>query len=195
MQRLLASQRWQQGGRRPLNAQSVGQRESRSLDTGAYQTLAEFAIALSGFVGLVVAFRQREGRFHPADDFRIFIALVPALAGAFLALLPVGLDMLVLEPVTTLVLSSVIYAAVVLLVLLVIAIKNGRLPPDAKAVLSRPLTLFFYALFGFSVVANLANAMSLFGEPRGGVYFLGIVAILVNSATVFARIVFIRPTA
>jgi len=165
----------------------------QALDTGAYQTLAEFAIALSGFVGLVVAFRRREGRFHPADDFRIFIALIPGLVGAFLALLPVGLDMLVIEPATTLIVCSLIYAAVVLLVVVVIAIRNRRLPPDARAVLSRPLTSFFYALFGFSVLANLANAMSFFGEPRSGVYFLGIVAILVNSATVFARIVFIRP--
>ncbi len=165
------------------------------LETGPYQTLAEFAIALAGFVGLVVAFRRREGRFHPADDFRIFIALVPSLAGAFLALLPVGLDLLALAPATTLISSSVSYAVVVMLVLIAVVTRNRRLPPDAKAVLSRPLTMFFYALFGLAILGNLANATSLFGEPRSGVYFLGIMAILINSATVFARIVFIRPAA
>jgi hypothetical protein len=165
------------------------------LDTGAYQTLAEFAIALAGFVGLVVVFRRREGRLHPADDFRIFIALVPCLAGAFLALLPVGLDLLVLKPATTLILSSIMYAAFVSLFLVMVAIRIGSLPPDARAVLSRPLTLFFYALIGSSVAANLANALSLFGAPYSGVYFFGIMAILVNSATVFARIVFVRPAA
>jgi hypothetical protein len=46
-----------------------------------------------------------------------------------------------------------------------------------------------------SVAANLLDAVSLFGEPRGGVYFFGIVALLANCATVFARIVFIRPAA
>jgi len=168
---------------------------AKNLDTSPYQTLAEFSISLSGFVGLVVAFRRREGRFHPADDFRIFIALVPGLIGAFLALLPVGLDMLGLEPAVTLILSSSAYAAVVVLVLLVISMRNRRLPPDARTVLSRPLTFFFYTMFGFLVIANLANALSFFGEPRSGVYFFGIVAILINSATVFARIVFIRPTA
>jgi hypothetical protein len=164
-------------------------------DTGAYQSLAEFSIALAGFVGLVVVFRRREDRFHPADDFRIFIALVPSLAGAFLALLPVALDLLVLEPSTTWTLSSVTYAAVVLFFLVVIAIRISRLPPDARVVLSRPLTVFFYALLGSSVAANFLNALSFFGTPSSGVYFLGIMAILVNSATVFARIVFIRPAA
>jgi len=182
------------GWRTPLNADPLEPGE-RALDTGPYQTLAEFAIALAGFVGLVVVFRRREGEFHPADDFRIFIALVPCLAGAFLALLPVGLDLLFFEPATTLIFSSIMYATVVVLVLLVVVIRNVRLPPDARSVLSRPLTLFFYALFASSVVANLVNAMSLFGEPRSGVYFLGIMAMLVNSATVFARIVFVRPAA
>ena len=165
------------------------------LDSAAYQTLAEFAIALAGFVGVVVVFRRGEGRLHPADDFRIFIALVPSLAAAFLALLPVGLDLLVLKPATTLIFSSIMYAALVVLLLLVVVVRIGRLPPDARAVLSRPLTLFFYALLGLSAATNLLNAMSLFGEPRSGVYFLGIVAILINSATVFARMVFIRPAA
>jgi len=165
------------------------------LDTGAYQTLAEFSIALAGFVGLVVAFRRREGRFHPADDFRIFIALVPSLAGAFLAFLPVALDLLALEPATTLTLSSVTFSATVLLFLVVVSIRRRGLPLDARAVLSRPLTAFFYALLGSSVAANLLNALSFFGAPNSGVYFLGIMAILVNSATVFARIVFIRPAA
>lgn len=164
-------------------------------DTGAYQALAEFAIALAGFVGLVVAFRRREGKFHPADDFRIFIALVPSLAAAFLALLPVALDLLVLEPATALTFSSLIYVIVVTLVLLAVVVRNRRLSPEARAVLSRPLTLFFYVLFGSFVMANLLNALSVFGEPRSGVYFLGIMAVLVNSATVFARIVFIRPAA
>ena len=139
------------------------------IDTGAYQSLAEFAIALAGFVGVVVVFRRREGRLHPADDFRIFIALVPSLAGAFLALLPVGLDLLLLEPVTTLIVSGIMYAAVVAPLLLVVAVRAGRLPADARAVLSRPLTLFFYTLLGSSAAANLLNATSLLGEPRSGV--------------------------
>jgi hypothetical protein len=165
------------------------------LDTDAYQTLAEFGIALAGFVGVVVVFRRREGHLHPADEFRIFLALVPSLAAAFLALLPVGLDMLSLEPATTLILSGAMYATVVLFLLVIVATKMGRLPSDARAVVSRPLTLVFFSLLGVSAGANLLSALSLFGGPNGGVYFLGIMAILVVSATVFARIVFIRPAA
>jgi hypothetical protein len=165
------------------------------LDTAAFQSLAEFAIALAGFVGVVIVFRRGEDRLHPADDIRVFIALLSSLAGAFLALLPVSLNLFALAPATSFIFSSAMYAAVVLSLLLLVATRIGRLAPDSRAVLSRPLTLFFYTLLGSSVAANLLNVVSFFGEPSGGVYFIGIVALLANCATVFARIVFIRPSA
>ncbi len=161
----------------------------------AFQTLAEFAIALAGFVGVVVVFRRREDRLHPADDVRVFIALLPSLAGAFLALVPVGLELFGLGLTTVSMVSSLVYAVVVSVLLLAISTRIGRVPPDARSVLSRPLTFFFYALLGSSVAANLLSAMSVLGEPGSGVYFMGILALLMTCATVFARMVFIRPAA
>ena len=64
------------------------------IDTGAFQSLAEFGIALAGFTSVVVVFSRRDGEFHPADRFRILTALVPSLGAAFLALVPVGLDLM-----------------------------------------------------------------------------------------------------
>lgn len=163
--------------------------------SGAFQTLAEFAIALAGFSGVVVVFRRREGRLHPADDIRIFNALVPSLAAAFLALLPVGLDLLGLTLEASLIIAGIVHAAVVVVISLAIEMRIRRLRPDVSAVLSRPLTLGFYFLLVVSVATNLLNAMSVLGEPRSGVYFFSVLVLLAIAATVFARMVFIRPAA
>jgi len=164
-------------------------------DSGAFQTLAEFAIALAGFSGVVVVFRRREGRLHPADHIRIFNALVPSLAAAFLALLPVGLDLLGLTLTASLIVSSIVHAGVVALISLAIEMRIRGLPPDARALLSRPLTLAFYFLLALSVAMNVLNAVSVLGQPRSGVYFFALLVLLAIAATVFARMVFIRPAA
>lgn len=55
---------WLRGSRRPgsqLNAQFVGRRESSLVDTGAFQSLAEFGIALAGFTSIVIIFGRRDG--------------------------------------------------------------------------------------------------------------------------------------
>lgn len=164
-------------------------------DFGAFQTLAEFAVSLAGFAGVVVAFRRVDERLHPADGIRVFMALVPTLACALLALLPIGLELTDLSPSSIWLVAVIVHALVVLLLLSAISVRIGRLPPDAKALLSRPLTVFFYGLIGFSVVVDLLSATGWLAIPPSGAYFFALLAILFNSATVFARMVFIRPTA
>lgn len=152
-------------------------------------------MALAGFAGIVVVFRRREGRLHPADEVRVFAALVPSLVGAFLALLPVGLELAGLTPATASRIASGVLAGVIAALTVLIDTRFRRLSPEAAVVLSRPLTRFFYLLLGAAVVGNLLNAAAALGPPNRGVPFLSIVAMLAIGATVFARMVFIRPTA
>ena len=162
-------------------------------ESGAFQTLAEFGIALAGFTSIVVVFRRGGEQLHPADRFRVFSALVPSLVGAFLALVPVGLDLLGLPPATTWRVASIVLAGAVFSLVAISSIQLRRLPPEASALLSRPLGIFLRFLLGLSVVGGLVNATAVLGPPQGGLYFFAVLLMLVSGAIVFVRMVFIRP--
>jgi hypothetical protein len=163
-------------------------------DSAAFQTLAEFGIALAGFTSIVVVFRRGGEQLHPADHFRVFSALVPSLVGAFLALVPVGIDLLGLPPATMWRVASIVLAGAAFSLLATTTIQLRRLPPEASALLSRPIGIFLRILGALSAVGGLANATAAFAPPQGGLYFFAVLLLLITGAIVFVRIVFIRPT-
>jgi hypothetical protein len=174
-------------------AGSVIRRESSLIDSGAFQSLAEFGIALAGFTSIVIVFGRRDGELHPADRFRILVALLPSLGGAFLALVPVGLDLAGLPP------SAVWRASSLMLVAAVVSdevhgsIRLHRLPLEARAILSSHLTSFLRAIRLFAFVAGFLNATGILFDPQPGVYFFAVLCPLLMGAVVFVRIVFVRP--
>lgn len=167
-----------------------------SSDLSAFESLAEFAIALAGFGSVVVVLRRGEDRMHPADRYRVLVALVPSLVAGFLALLPVGLDLTGLPRETTWLVVGCLYAVVVSALGAMIVRRALRLPLEARAVLSGRLVLINSVGVGVSIVAVLLNAATpLLGPSRGGFYFFGVLFLLVVSANAFVRMVFIRPEA
>jgi hypothetical protein len=163
------------------------------VDSGAFQSLAEFGIALAGFTSIVIIFGRRDGALHPADRFRILIALVPSLGAAFLALVPVGLDLTGLPPSSVWRLSSLVLVAAVVSDEVHGEIQLRRLSAEARAILSSRLTGFFRALRLFAVVAGLLNATGILFAPQPGAYFFAVLCPLLMGAVVFVRTVFVRP--
>ena len=165
------------------------------VEADALQTLAEFGIALAGFTSIVVVFRRGGGDFHPADRYRVFVALVPSLSAAFLALIPVGLDLVGLHPATVWRTSSLVLVAAVTSIFVTNLIQERRLPPEARTVLSRLLTAFFRVVMGITILAGLINATDILFPPQAGLYFFAVLWLLAIASIVFVRIVFVRPAA
>jgi hypothetical protein len=163
------------------------------VDSGAFQSLAEFGIALAGFTGIVIIFGRRDGELHPADRFRILVALLPSLGGAFLALVPVGLDLAGLPASAVWRVSSLMLVAAAVSDEVHGSIRLRRLSPEARAILSSRLTGFLRALRLFAVVAGVLNATGILFDPQPGAYFFAILCPLLMGAVVFVRIVFVRP--
>jgi hypothetical protein len=159
----------------------------------ALQTLAQFGIALAGFTSIVVVFRRGEREFHPADRFRVFAALAPSLMGAFLALFPVGVYLMGVTDATLWRVSSAILAASGIGFLVSNMIAARRIPAEAKNVLSRGLWPLFRSLQVIPVLVGIANGFGFFLPPQGGLYFLGVLSLLVFGAIVFVRVIFVRP--
>lgn len=163
------------------------------METDALQILAEFGIALGGFTSIVVVFSRRGGEFHEADRYRVFAALVLSLGGAFLALVPVGFELLGCS-------SEVIWRASSGILFLALAsfvldnrVRSHRLPPEAREVLSRPFTIVTFSILLSSLLASTFNAAGLFIAPQAGVYFFAVLGPLIVGAIVFVRMVFVRP--
>lgn len=158
-------------------------------ESGAFQSLAEFGIALAGFTSIVIVFGRRDGDFHPADRFRVFTALVLSLGAAFLALFPVGLDLVGLSAPMVWRVSSVVLVAYIGWYSVIAEIR----PAEARVVLSSHLRNVFRTLRAAAILASILNATGVFFPPQAGVYFFAVLCPLAIGGIVFVRVVFIRP--
>ena len=64
------------------------------MDADAFSTITEFAVALAGFSGIVVAIAHRGGTFPPVDRYRTLTLLAYSLSAAFGSLLPLAVESL-----------------------------------------------------------------------------------------------------
>jgi len=163
------------------------------VDTGAFQSLAEFGIALAGFTSIVVVFTRRDGEFHPADRFRIVVALVASLSAALLALVPVGLDLTGLPPSAVWRASSLVLVVVIASDAVQTMIRLRRASPEVRAVLSSRVSNVIRALRLLALVAGLLNATGIIFAPQPGVYFFAVLCPLLIGGIAFVRMVFVRP--
>jgi hypothetical protein len=62
------------------------------MDADAFSTITEFAVALAGFSGIVVAIAHRGDTFAPVDRYRTLTLLVYSLGAAFGSLLPLVVE-------------------------------------------------------------------------------------------------------
>jgi len=163
------------------------------VDSGAFQSLAEFGIALAGFTSIVIVFGRRDGQLHPIDRFRILSALVPSLGASFLALVPVGLELAGLSHSTVWRVSSAVLVAAVASDTMLSESRKRRLSAESIALLSTRLTLFFRLLRLGALLAGLLNATGIVFAPQPGAYFFAVVCPLLLGAVVFVRMMFVRP--
>ena len=78
----------------PLNAGPLDPRRGRALLEllGTFETVAQIAIALTGFTGVVVALGRRELGWSPTDKFLLQALVYWSLGTTFLAFVPAGLS-------------------------------------------------------------------------------------------------------
>jgi len=159
--------------------------------TEALATIAEVAIGLAGFSGIVVVLsRTYERRLTPLERYRLFILLVPSLATTFLALITLAL------------VSSGVPGAFrigsLLLALFCLWFPASRVRQTIH--FHRRVPDLFHApviwgmLGGYLVVASLSllHAFAVVTEVPA-VLLLGLLWPLFQSSVQFARMLFIRP--
>ena len=155
--------------------------------------LAQFALALAGFTGVVISFGWSDEDWHAADAFRTLRALIASLGAAFLALVPIAIQVFGVtgEPVWRW--SSAVFALHSVVWFATDAPRHWRKREELQGVIPAwgPIALYAAAVPIF--VAQVLNALGVWFAPQPGVYFVGLLIFLLLPATIFARIPFVRP--
>ena len=148
--------------------------------------LAEIAVALAGFTGIVVAFRQQGHReFFPHEYVRLQYMLVVACTLLFFALLPFLPHYLGLSNFSVWGVSSGVMCAGLLALALVSRLHTK---PDPVLSKSRWTAIYITGSVGFSGCA-LANALGVIGFPGPGLYLACLGWLLFFSTSIFVRLI------
>jgi hypothetical protein len=147
---------------------------------------AEISIALAGFAGVVVAFRQRGlESLLPHEQFRLRYMLLVAAAALFFALLPFVPHYLGLGASATWTLSS---AALAFGILSLTLATYFQIKPHRREV-SRTWYYVYQAGAGLAAISLLLSCFGTFGEVLPGVYLGGLGFLLFNATSQFVRLV------
>jgi len=161
----------------------------------ALLTLAQFSLALAGFTGVAIAFSWQGGAWHPADAFRTWRALASSLSAAFLALIPIALQLLGIDGDAVWRWSSAVFLAHSVGWTLIDAPRHWRNRAALKGVVPRSGAVVMYSIAAALTIAQALNASGALFRPQPGVYFCSLLVFLLLPAFIFARIPFVRPKA
>ena len=156
-------------------------------------SVAEFAIALAGFSGVVVALGKQPGRWAPADRYRLLNVLTFAFSSGFMAYLPMGLAHAGLSGSPLWRASSGFFLCFWVIGAAINIPRIRSLPNDVRAVLHPVVRQIAYTTFAIANLVLLLNTLGFGFRPQFSAYFLGLVILLLNGSIQFTRILFARP--
>ena len=158
----------------------------------ALQTLAEVAIGVAGFTGVISIFRRRSGGEDALSAWRTSTILTTSLASLLLSTLPMGLALSGLQAPGLWRVCSGAYIVIAVLVIADVVRRRSLLPSDARTVVlaSRQYAVFLYVVGGGAVVSQILTVHpSLVTEPAGS-YFFATLALIGTSCIIFVRTLF-----
>ncbi len=153
-------------------------------------TIAELAVGLAGFAGLVVSFNHRGG-LHATDRYRFIALFSLALFAALLAFVPFGFHHAGLASAALwrassgVILASSVFAAWWLGVYLRPEFAPDENPPKA-------FSIALFAIPTFNVLLQVANLVGWPAKPGALAYVAGLILWLAVPALIFALLILYR---
>ncbi len=157
-------------------------------DSDLLQTIAEIAIALTGFTGVVAVLGERgRGKWRAVDLFRFSNLLMTSIAVLFLAFVPILIHKLGAPELTAWRLSSGMAAAYIL-----VAVTRGRsirrLPQDEQVEIHRPVLGALLAIHAAVFLLLVASGLGVAYSGESGPFLVGLVWLLAFSVFSFVRL-------
>jgi hypothetical protein len=159
----------------------------------AFQTVAEVAIALAGFSGLLVAFRKSAGPLSNVQKYRMRILFSLSFGALFLSLLPAIILNLDVSEDKLWVYSSLamsIYSSYFLAWWLYSSRRTVKKYPE---IFDRWVFLTMTAGHILILVLQLFVVFKLIDSGHAGIFLIGLTWYLINASQQFVRMLFIQP--
>ena len=156
-------------------------------------TLAELAIGLAGFSGVVVAF-ARQGELTQVDRWRFAGLLSLTIGAAATAFVPSILHNFGVSGVALWRASSVVFLVVAVIYLLILPPRLIRISRERGTVPPRAFIVGTFSLSAVNLATQLANALGWPAEPGPALLISGLVIWLVIASLFFALLVLSRPS-
>jgi len=158
---------------------------------GILQTIAEIAVAFTGFTGVVAAFGRRSDRkWSDVDILRFRIMLATSLCALLYSVLPFVLFHLGLTSAALWRLGSALLAAQIVANTLYRNIQAWRTGTDSvRAVGGKIPGLVLLTFIVAVVVVQTLNALGMFPQRSFALYLFGVTYFLVNCSFNFVRLV------
>ena len=155
-------------------------------------TVAELALGLTGFTGVLVVLGRQPGRFSPAESFRLAVLLVGSLSALFMSLIPLVLHDFGLAGVHLWRVSSGLMATSLLCSSAFLARPIARFRASESEAYSVWVlaSLTCGAVLVFAV--QLINVTGLIWPTGQGPYSFGLFFLLAGAVVQFVRILFVR---
>lgn len=160
--------------------------------TDALTTIAEVAVGLAGFSGVVVVLGRQPGEFTRVEAGRLVVLLMSSLGALFFALLPFALFPLGLDTSTVWRIAAGLVAILALSHLGVSYSELRRVRNEAPEVYSRVVASVHFSIL-FAVLLLQLAIVIMGGELALSLYIFGLLGLLVVAAFQFVRILFVRP--
>ena len=160
----------------------------------ALLTLAEIALGLAGFTGVIVVFgRDPNAPLQGVDAYRVARMLSASLGGLFFSLLPEGMLATGLAPTTTWRAGSLLLLGYLVVAGRSALVGTRALEPEQRAYLDvRYLRAVPVLLGGVGLMLGL-NVLGVWWSPGYPAFYFGVLSLLAFAAFQFVRIVFVRP--
>jgi hypothetical protein len=153
--------------------------------------VAELAIALAGFSGVVVAF-ARDGKLSPVDRWRFAGLLSVAMGAAAIAFVPSILHHLGVSAGALWRASSVVLLLVSAPYLLIFPPRVTRVAREHGAEAPRSFMVGTFGLVALNLGMQVSNAVGWPGSPGPGLLIAGLVVWLIVASLGFALLVLSR---
>ena len=161
--------------------------------TAPLTTVAQIAVGLAGFTGIVIAFTRRPGELTPIESYRLAILFGTSFGALFLSLVPFAFGLLGVGSPAVWRLSSAAFVAFEVGLL-------GTLVPRTLGYLRQAREIFNLRVLGglaaghaVAIVLLVVNVAGGFEGAAAGVFLWARVWLLFHSALQFARMLFVRP--
>lgn len=160
---------------------------------GWYQTVAEIAIGLAGFSGLVVALRHDKGPLSEIQKFRMGVLFGMAFGALFLSLVPHVLAALGLRDGLLWSYASLAMVAWSLIFVYLWISHSRRIARSVPEIFNRKAFATMTAGHIVNMCLQGGVVFASFEANASGIFGLGLIWYLIHASQQFVRMLFIQP--